>query len=440
MSSHNASLKKVKLSEVINDISDINTELASILSDIDPEEKIPLYLLSYPFGSYVIKKGVLQIPNKSGSLVSITDKSISNNIKNDLSYNAYSNPVSIVKKNCSEIFIEANNRTIPLYPPLHRGSMLSIWRPLNRTNSFQPAFLWNMSAGARSIFLLSKIARQDKHNRLCEHYKIRCDKPAHMIDHWRMFKEIFTSEFFNSKWNYEAILFSKSWFDFDSNKKLQPLYNYMLNYAWNNSEYWRNKSFLDLVYSEIKTRQNIETYPNITSAVEHLLAIGIGAIPGFKPTFTDECGPISAFIDAYKSIYRLDDIPVMMKPAMLTDECNPVYYSLNYPTNLAYSPNIRKTTRNINELKEIDLVLTKYLDELSKSSLNLQGTPLDKVTSQVKFDVFHVEKQVKKSALKSANNIFADDQIINCQLNSHHLGSLPSSSPFFNGCIKITKN
>jgi hypothetical protein len=95
----------------------------------------------------------------------LINSNISSSIKEDLLYNLGSNPFTLVLKNALEIFIEMDKHTIPFVIIL-AGAIASTWLVLEPQMNCQPAFLWNISSGARSLFMLNKIAITKKYNQL----------------------------------------------------------------------------------------------------------------------------------------------------------------------------------------------------------------------------------------------------------------------------------
>ena len=109
----------------------INPELGKIIDDLDPDPSFTLFKLKYPFGSEILKNGILQLPDKNGELISFYDNHISKEIQEKLGYNYGSNPVTMVINNSTELFMRLGQRIIPLYGVIPAGKIFGLWRILN---------------------------------------------------------------------------------------------------------------------------------------------------------------------------------------------------------------------------------------------------------------------------------------------------------------------
>ncbi len=157
------SLKKIGWKEAREDVLKVNPALASVIDKIDPSNKHWFAKVSYPYGSLVLQKGLLMLPNKEGNIVPLDDPSIDTIIRAGLSYNLKSNPVSIVLKNSFELFLPLKERVTLLSDLIKPGAAFGAWRILNPGRSENPVFIWDITAGARAVFMLPKITEVKKH-------------------------------------------------------------------------------------------------------------------------------------------------------------------------------------------------------------------------------------------------------------------------------------
>ncbi len=160
------SLEKLTWDQVRQDVIRVNPKLANIIDEIAPSNAYWIAKATYPYGSLVMEKSVLMLPNREGSIVPITDSSLETEFQEGLGYNLQSNPVSIVLNNSFEIFLPLEDRTIPLSGLILPGTVFGAWRILSSKKAEQTAFIWNMTAGARSVFMLPKITESKKHAQL----------------------------------------------------------------------------------------------------------------------------------------------------------------------------------------------------------------------------------------------------------------------------------
>ena len=221
-------ITELRWHDIRHELNTVNPKLTSIIDELNPNHKYTLFKATYSFGSEIIKEGKLFIPNENGTLVPLYSNNISTAIQEKLGYNLGTNPVSIILGNTAEIFMIFEQHTIPLYGLIPEGKIFSSWRVLSQKISHSPAFLWNMTAGARSIFLLSKISESIGHKRLMKTFNIKAEKPVNLLDHWYTLKAIANDENFKDPWKLTIIYFSKKWFEKLNDPAWQRFEHYML--------------------------------------------------------------------------------------------------------------------------------------------------------------------------------------------------------------------
>lgn len=430
-------MEKVSWQEIRHEVAAVNPELASIIDKIDPANKFSLFNACYPFGTEILRKGQLYVPNSNGELLSLADSSNAT-IRGELDYNFASNPVSIILKNSAEIFMLLEGHSIPLYGLISPGKIFGTWKVLSETNTHTPAFLWEMTAGARSLFMLAKISEITSHTRLQREFNIRADKPKSLLEHWQIFRELAQNKDFGQPWQTNMLFFSAKWFQHLNDPSWREFYCYLLRQGWAGTEYWRNKYLWDMIFSLILRKKDIKANPYIVDTVKHLLAMSVGAVPGFAPAIDDTAGPISRLQEIYSTIYHLENYaPIIMQPQLfhMNGPDKPVYYSLEYPSTIEFSPRSRKESSKITDLYDINNLLKKCLHEIAMGELNIAGTPLDAVSKIIRFDCFHTNVS-DYHELHPSSKIPLEDpsfQISHYDKNNQ----FPSNSAFVRGCIRI---
>lgn len=332
-----ASMEELGWKAIRQPFLSINPTLGKIIDDLDPDPSFTFFKLSYPFGSEILKNGILQLPNEKGDLVSFYDNQISPEIREKLGYNYGSNPVAMVIKNSTELFMQLGQRIIPLYGAIPPGRIFGLWRALNPDASDNPAFIWGMTAGARSLFMLPKISKAISHQKLQQKIGLQCDAPKSLLDHWRIFREIETRIPDKNPWNVELLFFSKKWFGFQNDDRWLKFNYWLAKNAWSGSEFFRNEFIWDMVFSAIQEKKNIRPEPYFTNNVRHLFAISISALPGFAPAINNHAAPIQKIQDVYQDIYNLDYAPIIMQPEIFSVSRpeRSVYHSLEVSTTIS---------------------------------------------------------------------------------------------------------
>lgn len=432
-------LSELTWHDIRNEFRKVNPELADIIDAIDPDPKYTFFKAVYNFGSEILIKGKLFLPDENGLLAPLLSNSFSQKIQEKLGYNIGTNPVSVILKNTAEIFMLLEKHTIPLYGLIPKGKILSTWRVLTPGRSHSPAFLWQMTAGARSFYMLPKISENFGHERLRKKFHLHTSKPLNLIQHWTVFKEIASYQNFKSNWQTSILFFSKKWFDNLNDPRWIPFRDYMLLQAWEGSEFWRNQFVWDIMSSLIQKNRNLRPSPFDADTVKHFLFIALGGAPGFAPALNDEAGPVLELQKIYKEIYQTNYDPIIMQPFnySLYDPVRPVYYSLQYPSTLEFSPRSSERKSIISELHIISSLLQKYLYSLEHDDLNISGTPLYEVPKLVNFTSFHTDPE-QYSTIRNSCSIPAEDKYFCSQLNKKDRGEFPINSPFLKGCVRIS--
>lgn len=420
--------------EVRGQVEQLNPELFAIIDAIDPP--YPLFEAVYPFGWYMMKNGKLFLPVNQQTLP-IDHPEVPSRLKELLSYNLESNPISLILENSAEIFFEMEDRTIPLYGLIKPGYIFGVWRALNPLFSHCPAFLWDMTAGARSLIMLPKISESSGHDRLKKAFQLKEEKPRSLLQHWKVFREIANHESFNYEWNTKILYFTKDWFTHLQDKAWQDFAIYLYTKAWQGSEFWRNQFTWDLIYSVIAKQLGFKPNPYIVDTVKCLINMAIGALPGFTVATDDVAGPISQLQTVYKEVYRLKHYPpLILCPALFSVKGNSaVYYSLQYPNTIEFAPSSRERYSLKAELYDIRSLLTKYLEDLDIDTLNLKGSLISLLKDNADFIFFHSDDELYEG-MRSTSEIPNLDETIRTLLTSGDY-VFPTKSKFFRGCIGI---
>jgi hypothetical protein len=423
--------------DVRESVHKLNPKLSHIIDELNPSDKFTFYRIKYNFGDEILQNAGLYLPTKSG-LISIKDSRVDTHIQDNLGYNFGSNPVGMLLEHSVELFIASADRIIP-YAIIQPGHVFGTWRILDTKVSYcPPTFIWGMTAGARSLFMLAKISENASHLHLSKKLHIKIEKPKSLVDHGKVFREIANSNDFKEPWQVEFLFFSKKWFEQLHDKGWEKFKLYLLDAAWQSSSYWRNEYVWNYVFSLIQQNRNIKPPTYIANIVKHLLAIGVGAMPGFRPAFDDTLGPIKRLQEIYINEYNLKDYaPIIMAPSNFSlKDTSPIYYSLQYPTTIEFALKSSERTSAMTDLYLVSSLLKKYLKEIQTGKLNIAETPLESFAQKAKFDFFH-------------NNVtdytdFKESALIPKEDNAFGLAStdenknFPKNSSFLNGCIRIS--
>lgn len=428
--------------EIRDDIAKVNKKLADIIDKIDPDDSYTVFRRKYRYGEYILRDSDFLVTNKLGQSVPISDASVDAKIQEKLGYNLNSNPVMLLLDNSIELFLKLQNRTIPfsVYGMISKGHVFGLGRLFNNGEHYHPAFLWNMTAGARSIFMLPKISSSLLHKKLSKQLCIHEDTPKNLLDHWHVFKKIANHKEFGEPWFTEIVFFSKKWFETLDDPAWKELKIYLLEAAWQRSSFWRDQFIWDTIFSMIQGANVIRANPYIADNVKTLILIGLGKVPGFSPAEDDDIAPISRIQKAYLDIYGLKKYPpIIMQPKFLQfgEKSDSVYYSLEYPMAIEFSPKLSQNSSKLDDLLFIRRLLDTYIREISANKLNVANTRIFEIIKKIKFDCYHCDVS-QYSGLKESAEIYNDDKKVQGISKQFSRLEFPERSPFFRGCVRVS--
>lgn len=432
------SLRSIKWVDVRKDFTKVNKDLGYIIDKLDPNPSYTLYLATYPYGAYTVKNGVLQVPNKNSDTTPLTHHTVNNTIKEDLGYNSFTNPVCFVLKNTLEVFYIINNWTIPLYGLIPPGKIFSTWKAISDFPANVPAFLWDITAGARSLFMLSKLSDTAGNKRLKKAFDLlTTDKPKTALEQWNLFRLLANHQSNKNPWETQVIFFGKKWFEHLNDSAFKDFQLYLLKGAWQGSNHFRQQFIWDLIYSVIQEKRNIKAEAYIINTVRHLLTMSVGEAPGFAPAIDNFAGPIEFLKNVYRDIYQLKNYePVFIHPHHFNLlENRPVYYSLNYPTMHNFSVRPTEEQSKIQDLISIKSVMTKFLDELKYDNLNIADTPIAQIPGKIQHKYFHSIEGFHQ--INSISLLLPSDPFLKQTVNNK-LEKFPVNSSFLKGCVQIS--
>jgi hypothetical protein len=441
----NSNFMPITWDEVRDEFCKLNKELTHIIDEIKPTSAYTLYRVKYNYGSEYVKKGCLFIPDENGNLIPLKSPKIPKKIQDDLSYNLGSNPASFILNKSAELYMTLPNRSEPVpFAIIPSGRLFSTSVVLEDDHHlYQPAFLWSISAGAKTIFMLPKISKAQNYRRLQKKLGFNSSAPTNIFQHWNLFKEMQESGS-NKEWQLEVIFFSKKWFDSLSSKIMMVFKLYMQTQLHKVYSFWNSQYVWNAYFSLINNLSGIRPNPYVYDTVKHILLLSMGIVPGIAPSNNDESAPINfiqkAFMDTYKIDYYL---PIIMQPKYFDPfgkKSTPIYYSLHCPSAMELSPRSADNISTILELYEIKNLLQLYLRKLSSEELNISNTLLSKIPDIVEFDFFH-SKPGNYRGIRPSIDLFNEDPSFSSLADGTTIETQqhPTISTIVRGCIRIKR-
>jgi hypothetical protein len=439
-------LVKTNWQTVRKRVEKVAPEFAKIINALAPDNSFPLYLAYYPYGDLKGDTVSPLFPKVNGGNYRLSDVGAPKDVILHLGYGTQSSPLGMLLEKKLEYYIDLNKLdvTIPLQV-LSPGSFFPLARILqDKTGrTYTPNGLLTVVSGARSAFMLPKIGCATNHLMLKRHFNVQSYPPKSLYEHWQLFKDIVNSNGVDSDWRSCVLYFSKKWVDkIHNDSAWYPVKKFLLELAWKNFEYERNHLFYNIAYSLIQSERNLKPNPYLTDTACHLFTIALGAVPGYSPSCDNESLPLEVLQKAFVEGYGLKKyVPTIIQPTHFTFEnklSKPIYYSLQYPSMLNFSPKSRKLSSTLFEMRELKYIVNIFQSELVKDSNIFSDTVISDIAKSVDFNFFHSQTDVH-SLIEDSNDIIKCDNRFAAKNTKASAKDAVFScdAPFVRGCISI---
>jgi hypothetical protein len=431
-------LQKHKWDTVRTQIGVIDPVFAEIIDELSPPADHALYIAEYPYGDLILNKGIFQVRNADNALVPLAHHSIDSKTQEDLGYTGV-HPFGIVVENSVETFFTFDNQTLPSSFSTS-GDSISLWSVLEGTNSYQVSKLWNISSGARTICMLPRITDKVCYAGLRRKYNLRRHIPVKLSDHWKVFANLANSEGFSEVWKSKIVYFSKEWFQHKNDKKWSRFNGVLLQKAWDDSAVKRNQFIADFAFSSIQKKRGLKPNPYLVDTAKHLVNIGLGGAPGFKPATNSIAAPILGLQQVYIEDYGLKKLPIIMQLQHFSEHSlDRVYYSLEIPTTPIFSPRSSNGVSRMVDMRELKYLLDTVLSEIQSGHLMLEKTPLFALAQNVKYNFYHVDVDQYNEITQVATVADVDPNFKKIVYPNTAELSFSDAAPFFTGCIALSR-
>lgn len=410
-------------------------KLAHLISQINPNESEKLIKLTYQYGDLIVQNGQIQIPISKNCLVPINHPDVPESLKSALDYSPI--PLFFLLNKSSEVFIQTEKRAIPLNL-FHPGGLLGLFETIDYLLNRRSSPMWNVSAGARSIFMLPKISETQSFKRLNQIYGIPMVlQPKDFPDHWQVFVEISKQVQTEPAWKSEVIFFPKKWIENSAiSKHWSGFKDYLFSSAWSQAQFAMGRVSLNLSWEplvDVLYSRNLFPKPALIDQIKHLILMVCGRFPGFRPSEDEQVAPMELIRNVFIKDYRLKHyFPTLVHicPDKTIHEGSQVYYSLSYPSILEGAAINSTNVTLMSHLKEIKLVLETLENRLPHHS------DLYKYLVSHSFDYFHVDKDHSNQIIESTQ-IAEDDKAFLSLIKEYPDRKFCSTSHFFRGCIRM---
>ncbi len=432
-------VQEVSWCDVRDEVNLVNSELANICDQINPDKTFFLYKIRYPYGAKIVDKGCFNLPTTTGEVVPLTDTRVPLKFKEQLSYCHI--PLSLILHNDNEVFVEASNRIIPLNF-FHRGDLFGIFESVASLVGDVLKPRWSVTAGARSVFMLPKISDKIAHGRLKKELGIHCEAPAGLNEQWHVFTQITQAKKSPVLWYNEILVFGKSWLAYEySNASWFKFQQYLYKVHQRQLKLFMNHNDFGVMwriweeFNEIIAKQGLRPRLYIVDTIKHLVSIASGSGVAFSPAVNESAMPVAFIQEAYVNVYNLKTyVPVLMQPCKLDSEVmQNLYYSLSHPTTLESSPITRHTSSIIEDQRQVRMLTNTLLKIFDNQNSNI-------ISNKIKFAYFHSDFDKYAEIQDSINIALSDSQFTESLFKGHNNNAFCPTASFFRGCVRISIN
>jgi hypothetical protein len=432
--------EKVTWRKVRQDVARVEPRLAELIDEIDPGDNLYFYRVRYPYGETIFKNGTLFLPDENGDYDEYDRHGIPQSVIDDLSYRVI--PMGLVLKRSTEIFSDVCDRIIPLTIE-NEGSLFGVWEMFDPPHSYFVRLAWNMTSGARSIFMLPKIADASGMARLKRDFEVQINTAPNAKHHWQVFKKLINSSEFPEEWYSEILLFPKRWVtNLQKENQWLELQNYLHRLVWQQSMFWRFLITNDLIwqqFAQIVKDEGIKWGVYQLATVKHLIMLGVGALPGFTAQDPDELSaPINSLKEIFIENYQLEHFPTILVPKHFqSDEDMIVYYSINEPTLIENTPRSREVSNFMEVTRQIRNLFLSFKKHAIAGALEIENTPMFvDFFDNVEIDFFHQlydpgEELMMSSKLPEMDHYLLELPTLKLERSFCH------ASSFLKGCARV---
>ena len=441
-------LVKTYWSNIRERVAKVEPTFAALVDKLNPDKTFPIYLAYFPYGALKGDTESSFLPLPDGGYYRLTDPDAPADVIKHLGYGKDSSPLGMVLDKQFEYYIDLKEQGITLPNAIYSpGAFFPLSRILSIPNRrvYAPNGLLNVTSGARSVFMLPNIGSATHHANLQRDFNVQSPPSKTLYSHWFLFKELLESGIVNSDWRSCIMYFSEKWVKkLFTDKAWFPLREYLLQLGWNLSEYQRNQVYYDIIFSIIQEKKNLKPNPYIADTARHLFVIALGEAPGFVPAIDDSALPLDVLQSIFLESYGLKKYhPTIMRPTHFSFEADdlPIYYSLQNPSTSTFSPKSRKTASTLFEIRELDYIVKKYLEELAKNKSLASDTVYQKLACEVDFKYYHNELDRHNIILPSSEMVNMDGRFnfLSKGIEKKEDARFAADAPFVRGCVGIQK-
>jgi hypothetical protein len=430
---------KTYWSAVRNRFMKVDPHLTSLIDNVSPDE-MPIYLIYLPYGMLKGDTNSSYLPLLDGNSIKLSDQNVERQIIKDLGYGMFTSPLGMILNNYIEYYIEFDDQVFP-YQISGPGTIFNKGILLKNKSSrnYSPNGILTATAGARTAFMLPSINSHNGINKLSKLINQELTTPRKNTDHFSLFKAINQRD--NGKWKVCLAYFSEIWIkQLLADPAWVEIKNYILEGKNNNDSFSANSAYYDIFYSKAQKDRNLRTSsPYLTNTAIHLVKVALGEHPGYIPAINENMLPIENIQNVISEAFQLKKTPTIMIPHSLNyeNENTPVYYSMQNPTTPHF---LTKKNEQVTANQEIDVIngiLSKFIEEMSKTDSLLAGTVFSDLSKKITFNYFHNYPPKDNDLIKSSRFLSDLDPRFTYCSHEKNYKEFSFEGQFLRGCVQI---
>lgn len=428
-------------------VAKVEPTFAALIDELSPDKSYPLYLAYYPYGEQIGKKDACYLPKPELGTFKFIEPDIPKKLMDELGYGADSLPMGIILDKKFEWYIDLPNEktSIPwvIYTP---GMFFPVPIVLSMGQScrrYAPNGILNAICGVRSAFLLPNIGCAIHHANLQRDYNIQLPAPKALYEQFNIFKEVSDKKILENNWRGCVVYFSEMWLStLKNDPKWSRLKMYLYEKAWDIYQYARNKVYYDITFSMLLQKRNLKPNPYLTDIAKYLFSVVAGAYPGYVPASNEDSLPVGLIQKAYVESYGLKKyLPSVMQPEHFYYETHkkPVYYSLQNRSTHIFSPQSRKLSSTLSEVRELAYIIKAFKEELVKPETLCSDTVFSFIAEHIDFEYFH-NKPDQHNIIQSSKKLPELDVRFAKEAHQYYAPNavFSADAPFVRGCVSMS--
>ncbi len=417
-------------------ISAVDYELAKLIDEVSPDDSFLMYKAEYSYGDLLGDETSFYYPI-DGKLVELKSTADAQLIE-ALSYAGNSIPLAMVLSKNFELFFPSESFSIPYYS-FNPGSMFALPREFaTNQGSYFPPGLFRLNAGARSTFLLANLNNHFHFKKIQDYFGYNEVAPNSIFKHQKLFKQL--NNIAETSWRAEILFFSQKWVDcMKKDDAWYKIKNYLIAKLASKYAFRQSAKYYDYIFEVIQARLRLKVDSYLVSIVRHILAIIVGDQLAFSPAVTEDSLPLKLLQSIFSEIYPLQYYPTIMIPERFSAHSSePVYYSMNYPTNLIFSVKSSSYQAMSGIISDLEKAVSLFFEHMKGPDSLCKKTIVDDILKAVNLDFYHIKK-TKNPNIKAPKDLnLEDSRLTQSSVKLDKIKPFAESSTFFRGAVKIS--